>query len=74
MLERKIRRYKLMDAHRKLVREGKLLEARVVLQLLRKGRISLGLGDEAWNVERLCEELGCRITCKRSGYIVEVRI
>lgn len=26
MLERKIRRYKLMDAHRKLVREGKLLE------------------------------------------------
>ena len=55
MLERKIRRYKLMDAHRKLVREGKLLEGRLVLYLLREGRISLGLGDEAWNVERLCE-------------------
>lgn len=74
MLEKKIRRYKLMDAHRNLVREGKLLEARDILYLLRKGWISLGLGDEAWNVERLCEELGCRITCKRNGYIVEVRL
>lgn len=36
MLERKIRRYKLMDAHRKLVREGKLLEGRLVLYLLRE--------------------------------------
>ncbi len=74
MLEKKIRRYKLMDAHRKLVKEGKLLEAREVLYLLRKGKISLGLGDVGWNVERLCEELGCRIICKRNGYIVEVRL
>lgn len=74
MLERKIRRYKLMDAHRKLVREGKLLEGRLVLYLLREGRISLGLGDEAWNVERLCEELGCRIRCTRGGNIAEVRL
>lgn len=27
MLEKKIRRYKLMDAHRELVRTGKLYEA-----------------------------------------------
>lgn len=74
MLEKKIRRYKLMDAHRKLVKEGKLLEAREVLYLLRKGKISLGLEDVGWNVERLCEELGCRIICKRNGYIVEVRL
>ena len=74
MLERKIRRYKLMDAHRKLVREGKLLEARDILHLLRKGRISLGLGDEAWNIERLCEELGCRIRYIRDGNIAEVRL
>lgn len=74
MLEKKIRRYKLMDAHRKLVREGKLLEGRLVLYLLREGRISLGLGDEAWNVERLCEELGCRIRYTRGGNIAEVRL
>lgn len=30
MLEKKIRRYKLMDAHRKLVKGGKLMEAREV--------------------------------------------
>lgn len=74
MLEKKIRRYKLMDAHRKLVKEGKLMEAREVLYLLRKGKISLGLGDVEWNVERLCEELGCRMICKRNGDIVEVRL
>lgn len=37
MLERKIRRYKLMDAHRKLVREGKLLEGRLVYIFLERG-------------------------------------
>lgn len=74
MLEKKIRRYKIMDAHRKLVREGKLLEARDILYLLRKGRIALGLGDEAWNVERICEELGCRIRYTRGGNIAEVRL
>ena len=74
MLDKKILRYKLMDAHRKLVREGKLLEARAVLQLLRKGKITLGLGDEAWNVERLCEELGCRIRYTRGSNIAEVRL
>lgn len=72
MLEKKIRRYKLMDAHRELVREGKLLEAREVLRLLRKGSIKLYLGDVDWNVERLCEELGCRINYGRNGYTVRV--
>lgn len=40
MLEKKIRRYKLMDAHRELVRTGKLYEAYLVLKLLRKGNLS----------------------------------
>lgn len=74
MLEKKILRYKLMDTHRKLVREGKLLEAREVLRLLRKGRVKLGLGDVDWEVERLCEELGCRIRYSSRGYTAEVRI
>ena len=30
MLEKKIRRYKLMDEHRRLVREGKFREANTV--------------------------------------------
>ena len=39
MLEKKIRRYKLMDAHREFVRTGKLYEAHLVLELLRKGKL-----------------------------------
>lgn len=74
MLEKKILRYKLMDTHRKLVREGKLLEAREVLRLLRKGRLKLGLDDVSWEVERLCEELGCRINYSSRGYTAEVRL
>lgn len=74
MLEKKILRYKLMDAHRNLVREGKLLEAREVLRLLREGRLKLGLGDVSWEVERLCEELGCRISYSSRGYTAEVRL
>lgn len=74
MLEKKILRYKLMDTHRKLVREGKLLEAREVLRLLRKGRVKLGLDDVSWEVERLCEELGCRVHYSSRGYTAEVRL
>lgn len=74
MLEKKILRYKLMDTHRVLVRQGKLLEAREILRLLRKGYIKLGLGDVEWEVERLCEELGCRIRYSSRGYTAEVRI
>ena len=62
MLEKKIRKYRLMDAHRKLIRQGKLLEARQLLKLLRNGTISLGLRDTDWAVEKLCEDAGCHIS------------
>lgn len=74
MLQRKILRYKVMDVHRALVKEGKLLEARELLRLLRKGYIKLGLDDVSWNVESLCEKLGCKILYNNRGYTAEVRI
>lgn len=74
MLEKKIRRYKLMDEHRRLVREGKFREANTVLYLLRKGNVKLGLGDESYIVESLCEGLGCRIRYSRNYNIAEVRL
>ena len=74
MLEKKIRRYKLMDEHRRLVREGKFREANTVLYLLRKGSVKLGLGDESYTVESLCEELGCRIRYSINYNIAEVRL
>lgn len=65
MLERKIRRYKLMDAHRELVRHGRFLEAKLVLKLLRQDRVHLGFGDSDWGVEKLCENVGCHISYSR---------
>ena len=74
MLEKKIRRYKLMDAHRELVRTGKLYEAHLVMELLRKGKLKLYLGDADWNVEKLCEDLGCRFGYNSRGYTAMVYI
>lgn len=72
MLEKKIRKYKLMDTHREWVRQGKFLEARRLLRLLRDGKVALGLGDTDWIVEKLCEDAGCRInystSYNRRGY------
>lgn len=68
MLEKKIRRYKIMDAHREFVRAGKYQQARAILQLLRKGKVSLGLGDESWEVESFLETVGCRFSYGRGGY------
>lgn len=68
MLEKKIRKYKLMDTHREWVRQGKLLEARQLLKLLKNGKISLGTGDADWAVEKLCEDAGCHISYSSRHY------
>lgn len=72
--ERKIRRYKFIDVHRKLVKEGKLLEARKILYLLRDGSITLGLDDVSNAVERICEDFGCRVRYSRCFNLAEVRL
>ncbi len=66
MLEKKIRRYKIMDAHREMVRRGKYRQGWLLLQFLRKGNISLGLSDECYEVECLLEKLGCPVRYGRS--------
>lgn len=58
MTEYKIIRYKIMDMHREYVRAGLYQEAKLLLILLRRGRLSLGLGDKATRVEHLLENLG----------------
>lgn len=68
MLEKKIRRYKAMDAHREMVRSGQLGAARLLLKLLRTGKVHLGLDDDSWMVESTCEKLGCHIYYDRRGY------
>lgn len=68
MLEKKIRRYKAMDMHREMVRNGQLGAAKLLLRLLRNGKVCLGLDDDSWMVEKACESLGCYIYYDRRGY------
>lgn len=68
MLEKKIRRYKLMDEHRNLTKQGKHEQAKLVLVLLRKGSVKVGLDDVSFEVETMCEKIGCRTSYGRNFY------
>ena len=68
MLEKKIRRYKLMDVHRDLTRRSQYGQAKLVLILLSRGSVKLGLDDDSFAVEVMCEKLGCHINYGRRYY------
>lgn len=74
MLEKMIRRYKVMDTHRELVKTGKYLEAKYILRLLREGSVTLRLSDLDFEVECICEKLGCSIYYDRRGYYSRVHL
>lgn len=65
-LELKIIRYRIIEKHRELVRGGLFQEATLLLHLLRRERLSLGTGDEAWHVETILEKLGLNPTYGRN--------
>lgn len=67
-LEKRIRRYKLMDIHRTMVRNGELGAAQILLRMLRNGKVTLWLDDNSYTVETVCEEVGCHIYYDRRGY------
>ncbi len=67
MLEKKLRRYRLMDIHKALVAGGKLEVARLILALLRDGKIVLWLDDVSCAAERICEDAGCEIFYSGNG-------
>ena len=73
-LDKAVRRYKLILLHIEYVKKGEYEIARLILRLLRKGAISLGLRDNEWTVEMLCEDIGCPIYYERRGYRVRVHI
>lgn len=68
MLVKKLRRYKIMEAHMDLIRKGLYRQAQLVLRALREGKITLWLDDDSWAVENLLEGLGCRIWYDGRGY------
>jgi len=56
-----------LKAHVELVREGHLLAARKVLDLLRSGLVALGLGDDCYAAECALERNGFRGSALRTG-------
>lgn len=74
ILEKKIRRYQAMNIHREMVRNGQLVAARIMLELLKNGRVHLGLDDDSYAVEIACEKLGCHIYYDRRGYSAVVHL
>lgn len=65
----KIKRYKLIEKHRELVRgDAEDMEAaRRLLRFLQRGEIRLGLGDSDWRVEMELEKVGVHIRYSRNG-------
>lgn len=68
-MAKKIRRYKIIEKHMELIKEGKFLQARTLLKLLAVGRISVSIGnDEGYEMELWCEKIGCHISYSRDYY------
>ena len=61
-LSLKLKRYKLMEAHRSCVKSGKLQEARRILHFLSRGYIRLGFDDISWSVEQILESCDFHIS------------
>lgn len=67
MLKNNLIKYRLIENHIKAVNAGKYEEARRLLQLLRRHRLSVGIGDDAgYAAEIIAEECGCRIRYSRN--------
>lgn len=67
MLKKKLRKYSLYQKHIELVHKGEYRKARILYRLLWKGQVTLGLDDDSWYVQVLCENVGCRVVYSRRG-------
>lgn len=74
MLKKNLRKYKIIEKHIDLVRQGKYEEAKNLLHLLRKGQIRLGLGNVDFNTECFLESIDCPVRYSRNGYSATFRI
>ena len=64
----------LKAVHKVLVRNGEYDTAHGILRLMRRGQISLGLGDTSFKIERVLEELGFDMKYSRNYSISRVEL
>lgn len=74
MLKKNLVRYRLIEAHIRLVKSGNYDAARIILCLLRKGEARIGLGDADWTAEQVFETAGVSIHYSRSYNSAYVRL
>lgn len=67
-------RYRLKKAHEELVRGGEFGTARIILLLLRHGRVMIGLSDEDYKAECLLDRLKVRKSYSHNFYAVNYYI
>ena len=65
-IQDKILRYRVIEHHIQLVRNGEYQAAWGLLYLLRNGKINLGLSDDSARIESVLQKLGCKIICSRN--------
>ena len=74
-LVRNMVRYRMIEKHLQLVREGKYDVAHYIIRLLNKRECTVGLGDDAGYVfEITAENCGCRISYSRNYNLAHIRI
>lgn len=73
-MKKKLRKYKLMELHEKLVKTGRYAEAKNILRLLRTGSVVLGLSDVDHSTEKLLESAGCPVSYSYWGFGATFRI
>lgn len=74
MLQKNIRKYKVIEKHIELTKTGNYAAARNLLWLLRNGYVKIGLGDTDWETESFLESIDCPVFYGRSGYTATFRI
>ncbi len=74
MLQKNIRRYKIIEKHIEWVKNGEYIAARNLLWLLRKGYVKLGLGNTDYETESFLESIDCPVFYGRNGYTATFRI
>ncbi len=67
MLQEMLLKCHVIDLHRELVRTGCFAEAQIVFKLLRNRKVTLGLDDASWAVERALEKIGCHMWYAGNG-------
>lgn len=74
MVNKNIRKYKIIEKHIEWTKSGNYAAARNLLWLLRKGYVKLGLDNTDYETECFLESIDSPVFYGRNGYTATFRI